>query len=527
MEEFKNESPDTLGQDKKQLQESQHIARRRTKKSSVSELFHEHGKVPPQAVDLEEAVLGAMMLEKDPLTAVIEILKPEIFYKEAHQIIFSAIQKLFASTEPVDILTVTESLRKTGELDPVGGPYYITMLTNRVASAANIEYHAHILLQKYIQRELIHISSEIIKEAYEDTTDVFELLDKAENNLFYISENSLRRTYRSMQSLMTEAIQEIAAGQKHEGHLRGVGSGFTELDRVTGGWQRSDLVILASRPGMGKTAFALTMARNAAVNFKKPVAVFSLEMSAVQLVTRLIASETGIPAEKLKKGTLDTNEWNLLNSRVTSLIDAPLYIDDTPALTIFELRAKSRRLRQQHNIEMVILDYMQLMQGGAEHRGNREQEISSISRSLKALAKELNIPIIALSQLSREVEKRGGTKKPILSDLRESGSIEQDADMVMFIYRPEYYKIDVDEQGDSTTGLAEIGIAKNRSGPTKEIKLRFIAKYAKFIDYEEEYAFADTISPNDSFDGKVRTRNVMSRMDEIDHEEISQNDIPF
>jgi replicative DNA helicase len=396
------------------------------------------------------------------------------------------------------------------------------MLTNRVASAANIEYHAHILIQKYIQRELIRISSEAIRDAYDDTTDVFDLLDRAESNLFNVSENSLRRVYRTMQSLVKEAILEIAAGRQEEGHLKGVGSGFTEIDRVTSGWQRSDLIILASRPGMGKTAFALTMARNAAVDFKKPVAIFSLEMSAVQLVTRLIASETGIPAEKLKKGTLTENEWNHLNARVQSLIDAPLYIDDTPALTIFELRAKSRRLKAQHNVEMIILDYMQLMQGGAEHRGNREQEISAISRSLKSLAKELNVPIIALSQLSREVEKRGGTKKPILSDLRESGSIEQDADMVMFIYRPEYYKIDVDENHESTAGLAEIGIAKNRNGATKEVKLRFIAKYAKFCDYEVDFEYADSIPANTAFessDGNIRTRNVMSRMDEIDQDE--------
>ena len=527
MEEMKRDGPDPLGPDKKQLQDNQRTNRKRAKKSPVSEVFIEHGKVPPQAVDLEEAVLGAMMLEKDPLTDVIEILKPEIFYKEAHQIIFKTIKNLFASTEPVDILTVTEALRKSGELDLVGGPYYITMLTNRVASAANIEYHAHILLQKYIQRELIHISSEVIKEAYEDTTDVLDLLDRAENNLYYISENSLRRTSRSMEDLVKEAIQEIAAGEKQAGQLRGVGSGFTELDRITGGWQCAELSILASRPGMGKTAMALTMARNAAVNFNKPVVVFSLEMSAVQLVTRLIASETGIPAEKLKRGTLDTDEWNLLNSKVSHLIDAPLYIDDTPALTLFELRAKSRRLKQQYDVEMIILDYLQLMQGGAEHKGNREQEISSISRSLKALAKELNVPIIALSQLSREVEKRGGTKKPILSDLRESGSIEQDADMVLFIYRPEYYKIDVDEKGESTTGLAEISIAKNRSGPTKEIKLRFIARYAKFIDYEDDAAFADTFSPSASFDGNVRTRKVMSRMDDMEPDESSPDEAPF
>jgi replicative DNA helicase len=519
MEDQNYKAADPLGQDKRQIQENQRFNRRKPKNPTPNEAYFQHGKVPPQSVDLEEAVLGAMMLEKDALTEVIEILQPAVFYKEAHQVIFAAIQRLFANTEPVDILTVTDALRKSGELEVAGGPYYITMLTNRVASAANIEYHAHIILQKYIQRELIRISSDVIKDAYEDTTDVFDLLDKAESNLFQISENSLRRTSRTMQSLVKEAIQEIAAGRKHEGHLKGVGSGFSELDRITGGWQKSDVVILASRPGMGKTALALTMARNAAVDFKKPVAVFSLEMSAVQLVTRLISSETGINAEKLKKGNLDDIEWQHLHAKITSLIDAPILIDDTPALTIFELRAKSRRLKAQHNIELIILDYLQLMQGGAEHKGNREQEISSISRSLKALSKELDVPIIALSQLSREVEKRGGTKKPILSDLRESGSIEQDADMVIFIYRPEYYKIDQDEKGESTTGLAEISIAKNRSGSTKDIKLRFIAKYAKFADYSDDFEGSDTISPNMAFDGQVRTRNVMSRMDDIEHED--------
>lgn len=522
MEEMNQNVQGPLGQDKRQLHNNQLIGNRKPRKTTIQDLFIDHGKVPPQAIDLEEAVLGAMMLEKDPLTEVIEILQPEVFYKEAHQLIFETIQTLFANTEPVDILTVTEALRKNGNLEVVGGPYYITTLTNRVASAANIEYHAHILIQKFIQRELIKISSEIIRDAYEDTTDVFDLLDKAETKLFTVSEKSLRRSYRTMQALVKEAVQEIAAGIRHEGKLKGVGSGFTELDRITSGWQKSDLVILASRPGMGKTALALTMARNAAVLFKQPVALFSLEMSSVQLVTRLIASETGISAEKLRKGILDNDEWNQLNAKISGLIDAPLYIDDTPALTIFELRAKSRRLKAQHHIEMIILDYLQLMQGGAEHRGNREQEISSISRSLKSLAKELEVPIIALSQLSREVEKRGGTKKPILSDLRESGSIEQDADMVLFIYRPEYYKIDVDEKGDSTTGLAEISIAKNRSGSTKDIQLRFIAKFAKFIDYEDDLELVNTISPNTSFDGSVRTRNVMSRMDEIE-----QDDVPF
>ncbi|MDP4281647.1 MAG: replicative DNA helicase [Bacteroidota bacterium] len=492
-------------------------ARRRAKKNDVNDWEFEHGKVPPQAIDLEEAVLGAMMLEKDKLAAVIDLLRPEVFYKREHQLIYSAIQRLFAQVQPVDILTVNKELQQSGDLEAVGGPYYVTMLTNRVASSANIEFHARILLQKYIQRELIRISSEIIHDAFEDTTDVFDLLDKAESNLFSVSETSLRKNVRDMQSLVKEAIEEISKGGKDEGQLRGVGSGFTELDRITAGWQRSDLIILASRPGMGKTAFALTMARNIAVDFKKPVAVFSLEMSAVQLVTRLISAETEIASDKLKRGNLEDYEWEQLNTRITSLLDAPIYIDDTPALTIFELRAKSRRLKQQHKIEIIVLDYLQLMQGTSEQKGNREQEISSISRSLKSLAKELDIPIIALSQLSREVEKRL-VKKPILSDLRESGSIEQDADMVLFIYRPEYYKVDDESYGASTEGIAEIGIAKNRNGAVKDIKLKFISKFAKFTDLEVDYSSFNTNFQNDPLDSR-RTRTVMSKMDEDDRNE--------
>ena len=500
------------------LASGQGLVRRKPRKPTGPDLVLEHGKVPPQAIDLEEAVIGAMMLEKDKLAAVIELLKPEVFYKSEHQIIYAAIMRLFSQVKPVDILTVTDELRQSGELEIVGGPYYIAMLTNRVASSANIEFHARIILQKHIQRELIRISSAIIKDAFEDTTDVFDLLDRAESNLFAVSETSIRRNVRSMQSLVKEAVAEIAAGRSHEGHLRGVGSGFTEIDRITSGWQKSDLIILASRPGMGKTALALTMARNIAVDFKKPVALFSLEMSAVQLVTRLIASETEIPAEKLKRGNLEDYEWEQLNSRISTLIDAPLYIDDTPALTIFELRAKCRRLKTQHDIQIVILDYLQLMQGAPEHKGNREQEISNISRSLKALSKELDVPIIALSQLSREVEKRL-VKKPILSDLRESGSIEQDADMVLFIYRPEYYKMEDEAYGSSVEGVAEISIAKNRNGATKDIKLKFVARFAKFMDLEIDYSALNTISPNTSFEGQGRTRTVMSKMNDDDRNE--------
>lgn len=492
----------------------------------ITNNFFDHGKVPPQATDLEEAVLGAMMLEQDAVTAVIDILKPEVFYKESHQKIFSAINSLFAKSEPIDILTVTNELKSTGELEIVGGPYYITMLTSRVASAANVEYHARIILQKHIQRELIRISSDIIKDAFEDTTDVFDLLDKAEQGLFNVSESNLRRGVDDMPSLVKQAIEDIEKAKDSETHMRGVPSGYSQLDRTTSGWQKSDLIILAARPAMGKTAFALSMARNIAVKHKLPVAVFSLEMSAVQLVTRLISSETELSASKLKKGELESHEWQQLNSKINSLVDAKIFIDDTPALSIFELRAKCRRLKQQHNIQMIFIDYLQLMTLGAENRGNREQEISTISRSLKALAKELDVPVLALSQLSRAVESRpGGSKKPILSDLRESGAIEQDADIVMFIYRAEYYKIDAFDDGSPTQGVAEIIIAKHRNGPVGEVKLKFIDRFAKFEDYEEQInKSGQDFSLQDVQSGM---RTFPSRMNEPEDNQSDNGGMPF
>ncbi len=496
--------------------------RRRIQKNTMVNLFSEHGRVPPQAVDLEEAVLGALMLEQNALTAVIDILRPEVFYKESHKIIYTAIQHLFSKSEAIDILTVTNELKSSGELEVVGGAYFITQLTGRVASTANIEYHARIIAQKYIQRELIRISSEIIKDAFEDTTDVFELLDKAEKNLFSVSENNFRRDYDNMQSLVREAIKDIQAARDHEGNLRGVPSGFTELDRVTAGWQKSDLIILAARPGMGKTAFVLSMARNIAVDFNIPVAFFSLEMSSIQLVTRLISSETMLSADKLKKGNLENYEWEQLNAKIGKLVDAPLFIDDTPALSIFELRAKCRRLKAQHNIQMVVVDYIQLMSTGVDNKGNREQEISSISRSLKALAKELNVPVITLSQLNRSVETRGGSKRPILSDLRESGAIEQDADLVCFIYRPEYYKLDTDDEGNSTKGLAEIIIAKHRNGALAEVKLQFIDRFAKFIDYEGSMMDKNAGFGSDYSNPNEHSITIQSRMDDI-----PEDDPPF
>ncbi len=486
-----------------------------SKSNLLNEALLEHGKVPPQAVDLEEAVLGAMMLEKDAVTAVIDILTPAVFYKEAHQKIFSAIHRLFEKSEPIDILTVTQELKSAGELDMIGGPYYITMLTSRIASAANVEYHARIIQQKYIQRELIKISSDIIRDAYEDTTDVFNLLDKAEQNLFSVSETNLRRNYEDMPSLVKQAIEDIESARNADTHFRGVPSGYTELDRITSGWQKSDLIILAARPSMGKTAFALSIARNIAVDHDMPVAVFSLEMSAVQLVTRLISAETEIPAGKLKQGELADHEWHQLNSKINNLVDAKIFIDDTPALSIFELRAKCRRLKQQHDIQMVFIDYLQLMSGSDDNRGNREQEISKISRSLKALAKELDIPVLALSQLSRNVENRPGqAKRPILSDLRESGAIEQDADLVMFIYRPEYYKLDTFEDETPTEGLAEIIIAKHRNGAVGDVRLKFVKHLAKFEDYFPN-PIGDNYTPADVNAGLVTRPSKMNDFDDF------------
>lgn len=478
------------------LQSGEAILRKRSPQASKSTLSTfqamQNGKLPPQAVDLEEAVLGALMLEKDALTSVIDILHPDSFYKDAHRIIFQSIRRLFERSEPIDILTVTNDLKKSGELDIVGGPFFITQLTNRVASAANIEYHSRIILQKHIQRELIRISSETIRDAYEDTSDVFQLLDRAEKNLFDVAQGNIRRNFQDMSNMMREAMKQIETARTHESGVSGVQSGFTELDRITSGWQKSDLIIVAARPGMGKTAFVLSLTRNAAISFKKPVAVFSLEMSSVQLVQRMISSETAISSEKLRKGALENEEWQNLVSMTGKLSEAPIYIDDTPALSIFDLRSKCRRLKAMHDVQLIIIDYLQLMRADVDSKsGNREQEISAISRSLKAIAKELNVPIIALSQLSRAVETRGTSKRPQLSDLRESGAIEQDADMVLFIYRPEYYGLEYDEQNNPTKGMAELIIAKHRNGALDTVKLKFINHLAKFTDLlQDESNFA-------------------------------------
>ena len=461
----------------------------------------QQGRIPPQALELEEAVLGAMLIDKKGVDEVIDILQPDAFYKTAHQKIFEAIFQLFHDSQPVDLLTVSSELRKKGKLETVGGEFYLVQLSQRVASSAHIEFHARIILQKFIQRSLIKISNEIIESSYKESTDVFDLLDEAESKLYDITQGNIKKSSESAQSLVIEAKKRIEEISKRDG-LSGVSTGFEKLDKLTSGWQPSDLIIIAARPGMGKTALTLSMARNIAVTKQIPVAFFSLEMSSVQLITRLISAETGLSSEKLRTGKLADHEWQQLNVKVTDLEKAPLFIDDTPSLSIFDLRAKSRRLSSQHGIKLIVVDYLQLMTAGTSTKsGNREQEISTISRNLKALAKELNIPVIALSQLSRAVETRGGTKRPMLSDLRESGAIEQDADIVSFIYRPEYYNIDEwdDDERSPSEGQAELIVAKHRNGGLDNIRLKFIGHLGKFEDldsFDSPFEFQSKMNPN-------------------------------
>jgi len=481
------------------------------------------GKIPPQAVDLEEAVLGAMMIDKKGIDEVIDILHVDSFYKEAHKVIFNAIFSLFESSEPIDLLTVSNQLRKDGKLDFVGGDFYLIKLTQKVSSSAHIEFHARIILQKYIQRRLISISNEIIEHSYDETTDVFNLLDEAETKLFEVTQGNLKKSSETAQNLVTQALQKIEEIAGQEG-MSGIASGFSKLDNLTSGWQPSDLIILAARPGMGKTAFVLSMAKNIAINFNKPVALFSLEMSSVQLITRMISSETGLNSGKLRKGNLQDHEWEQLNVKVKNLAKAPIYIDDTPQLSIFDLRAKARRLVSQHDVKIVIVDYLQLMTAGTNIKsGNREQEISTISRNLKALAKELNLPVVALSQLSRAVETRGGSKRPLLSDLRESGAIEQDADIVSFIYRPEYYGLTEwdDEERTPCEGQAEFIVAKHRNGGLDNIRLKFEGALAQFSDLDNDFSTEFQSKMND-FDNQISPSSFPNAADAF-----GDDDVPF
>ena len=449
------------------------------------------GTIPPQSIELEQAVLGALMLERDAIIDVQEYVKAETFYLEEHRTIFRAIQALSVEMKAIDLYTVTERLKSQRELQKVGGAAYLAELTQKVASAAHIEFHAKIIAQKYVQRELIRSATEIERRSYDDEVDVTELIGFAEQERFRVSEGNVKRSVQVASDILRKALQQIEEASKTAGEYNGVRSGFTDIDAVTLGWQPSDLIIIAARPSMGKTAFVLTMARNMCVELKTPVAFFSLEMSSVQLMNRLIVAETQLNSKDLRTGNLTPAQWTHLESQTVELGRSPLYIDDTPALSVYEFRSKARRLKTQHDIQLIIIDYLQLMTASTpETRGNREQEVSLISRTLKAIAKELNVPIIALSQLSRNVENRGGSKRPQLSDLRESGAIEQDADVVAFIHRPEYYGLTTDENNMPTAGMAEIIIAKHRNGEVTDVPLRFIKEQAKFADADSSVTAA-------------------------------------
>lgn len=447
------------------------------------------GRMAPRDTVVEAIVLGALMLEKDAYTTVCDILKPECFYNPAYQKIYAAIQTVGASNQAIDLLTVKEQLARNGTLEEVGGIAALAMLTNSVASAANIEFHARIVAQKYLARELIAFASNIQSNAFDESNDIDDLLQEAEARLFEISQRNVKKDVVQIDPVVDAALKQIEAASNRTSGLSGLESGFHDLDKLTSGWQNSDLIIIAARPAMGKTAFVLSMAKNMAVNYNIPVAIFSLEMSSLQLVNRLISNVCEIEGSKIKSGQLDNLEWEQLSARSKQLNGAPLYVDDTASLSIFELRTKARRLVREHQVKMIIIDYLQLMNASGMKFGSREQEVSMISRSLKQLAKELNIPIVALSQLSRAIESRGDNKRPQLSDLRESGAIEQDADIVCFIHRPEYYiRADQDASGKDIRGLAEFIVAKHRSGKVDDVQMRFRAPFARFENWQPDYA---------------------------------------
>ena len=494
--------------------------------------LNDFGRIPPQATDFEEAVLGAMMLNKEVVDEVKNILHQACFYDVKHYYIFKAIEFLHNATHPVDLLTVSNQLRKNNELELAGGIGYLSHLTNRIGTTANVEFHARIISQKYVQREIIRLSSEMLTDAFDDTADIFDLLNKVEKGVFQIYADNMKKDVDEMQKVVFDAIGEIEDARKNKSGISGVATGFSDLDRITSGWQRSDMIVIAARPAMGKTAFTLSMARNCAVDYKKGVAIFSLEMSSVQLVKRLISSESKIDASKLRKGNLEDHEMQQLHTRIKKLIEAPIFIDDTPGISVFDFRAKCRRLKKEKNIELIIIDYLQLMSAGPKTgNGNREQEISIISRTIKEIAKELNVPIIALSQLSRSVETRGGGGVPMLSDLRESGSIEQDADIVSFIYRPEKYGITQNESGESNLGVAELIIAKHRNGDLGTVRMQFVGKYALFKDfdmYKEDSTINTTsYSTNQNNEGNFTFQSKMNKTNDSSLNDFNLDEVPF
>ena len=431
-------------------------------------------RVPPHSREAEEAIMGALMLDRNAIFKAIELLQPEHFYAEKNAEIFQAMVNLFQRGEAVDIITLTEELKRGGKLERAGGASYLGGLQESVATGAHIEHYANIVIEKYTLRSMIEISGEIVDSCFEGRDEAGEILDQAESSILAVSQGRLRQGFAPVNDILKATFANIQKIYDSKTHLTGVPSGYEKLDRLTGGLQPSDLLIVAGRPSMGKTAFALNVAQNAAIEAKKNVAVFSLEMSKEQLVQRLLTAEARIDAHKLRTGNLKDADWPLLTEAAGQLAEAPIYIDDTPAISVLEMRAKCRRLQAQKGLDLIVVDYLQLARSSSR-ADNRQQEISEISRGLKALAKELNVPVMALSQLSRALEARTD-KRPMLSDLRESGAIEQDADVVMFIYRPEVY----DKENEELEGMAEVIIGKQRNGPIGMVPLAFVKEYTRF-----------------------------------------------
>ena len=470
------------------------------KRTTRASLDTSYGHLQPQALDLERAVVGALMIDKDAFTIVSEIIRAESFYDPRHQKIYKAIQTLNMDERPVDFMTVIEELKRDGTLEEIGGPTYIVELSSQVASSAHIEYHARVLAQKHLARQLISFASVIETKAFDETVDVDDLMQEAESSLFELSQKNMRQEYTQIDPVLSQAVEILQKAAANTSGLTGIPTGFTRLDDITAGWQASDLVIIAGRPAMGKTSFALSLAKNIAVDYKYPIGFFSLEMNNVQLVNRLMSNVCEISGKKILNGQLDEEEWKRLDRNIRKLQGAPIYIDDTPGMSIFELRSKARRLVREKGVKVIMIDYLQLMNANGAKFGSRQEEVSTISRSLKGLAKELNIPILALSQLNRSVENRDSNdgKRPQLSDLRESGAIEQDADMVLFVHRPEYYHILQDEKGNDLRGMAQIIIAKHRKGATGDVLLNFRGEFTRFQNPEDAI-----IPPHGSGGGEI------------------------
>jgi len=462
--------------------------------NEITEYTDSARKQPPSAVDVEVAILGAMMLSPEAVPKVIENLQPDCFFDKRNSIIYEAMLSLFESNEPIDSVSLYEELKKNNQIESCGGPVYISKLAQDVSSAANVEYHSKVVLEKWILRKLISASMDIATEAYKGTEDVFDILDIAEKTIFEITEAGLKESYKGMERAVQEAIEHIEAIHSRELASFSVPTGFYELDDMLGGFQKSDLIIVAARPSMGKTAFALSAARNSAIDHNVPIAIFSLEMATIQLVIRLICAEAKINAHNVRTGNFKAADGPRISRTANKLREAPIYIDDTPGQNVLEIRAKARRLKAEKNIGLIIIDYMQLMTGASKSQ-SREQEISTISRSLKTLAKELNVPVIALSQLNRAVESRTD-KRPQLSDLRESGSIEQDADVVIFLSRPEYYGLTQFADGESTEGIAEVIVGKQRNGPTGDVRLKFVKEFARFENLDVFHSSFDGLEPD-------------------------------